>query len=220
MTWIDVSVAIRDGMVRWPDSPPVVVEKTMDMAHGAAATVSKIAIGVHTATHMDAPCHFKVGAEAIDQVPFEAGVGPARVIAIRDPARITVAELEPHAIREGERILFKTANSPRAWRSAGFVEDAVHLTVEAARWLAARRVRTVGIDYLSVGGFAANNAVAVHEPLIAASIAIIEGLDLSDVPPGPCDLICLPIKLAGGDGAPARAFVRPHARGTPWTSTC
>jgi arylformamidase len=211
MSWIDVSVGIRDGMVHWPDNPPIVVEKTMDMAHGAAANVSKIALGVHTATHMDAPCHFEPEAAAIDQLPFEAGVGPARVIAIRDPARITVAELEPHGIGAGERILFKTANSPRAWRSAKFVEDAVHLTVEAARWLAARQVRTIGIDYLSVGGFAANNGAAVHQSLLAAGVAIIEGLDLGDVPAGPCDLICLPIKLVGGDGAPARAFVRPHA---------
>src|SRR5262252_4930226 len=197
MSWIDVSVAIRDGMVHWPHDPPIVVEKTMDMAHGAVANVSKIALGVHTATHMDAPCHFKAGGAAIDQMPFEAAVGPARVIAIRDPERITVKELEPHHISAGERILFKTANSPRAWRSAKFVEDAVHLTVEAAKWLAARKVRAIGIDYLSVGGFAAKNGVAVHEPLLNAGIAIIEGLDLTDVPPGPCDLICLPIKLAG-----------------------
>ena len=90
------------------------------------------------------------------------------MIAIRDPERITVAELEPHGIGAGARVLFKTANSPRAWRSATFVEDAVHLTAEAARWLAARKVRTIGIDYLSVGAFAANNGVAVHEPLLAA----------------------------------------------------
>ena len=210
MNWIDVSVAIRDGMVHWPDNPPVVVEKTMDMAQGAVANVSKIAFGVHTGTHMDAPCHFKAGAASIDQLPFEAGVGPARVIEIRDPRRITVAELEPQAIEAGERILFKTANSTRAWRSAEFVEDAVSLTVEAARWLAAKKVRTIGIDYLSVGSFAANDGVEVHEPLLAAGIAIIEGLDLSNVPAGPCDLMCLPIKLAGGDGAPARAFVQPH----------
>jgi arylformamidase len=210
MSWIDVSVAIRDGMVHWPHDPPIVVEKTMDMAHGAVANVSKVAFGVHSATHMDAPCHFKPGAAAIDQIPFEAGCGPARVIAIGDPQRITVAELEPHEIVAGERLLFKTANSPRAWRSPGFVEDAVYLAVEAARWLAAKKVRTVGIDYLSVGSFAAHNGVAVHEPLLAAGVVIIEGLDLTDVPAGPCDLICLPIKLAGGDGAPARAFVRPH----------
>jgi arylformamidase len=211
MTWIDVSVAIRDGMVHWPDNPPIAVEKTMDMAEGAPANVSKIAFGVHTATHMDAPCHFKQGAAAIDQLPFEAGVGPARVIEIRDPTRITVAELEPYDIGFGERILFKTANSPRAWRAGTFDEHAVYLTAEAARWLVAKGVRTIGIDYLSVGSFAEDNGVDVHEPLATAGVAIIEGLDLTDVPPGPCDLVCLPIKLAGGDGAPARAYVQPRS---------
>jgi arylformamidase len=197
-------------MVHWPDNPPVRVEKTMDMERGDAATVSKISFGVHTATHMDAPVHFKPGTASIDEVAVEAGVGPARVIAIRDPVQITVSELEPYAIAAGERILFKTANSPRAWRANGFAEDAVYISVEAARWLAARKVLTVGIDYLSVGGFAAENGVEVHEPLLAAGITIIEGLDLTDVPAGPCDLMCLPIKIIGGDGAPARAFVRPH----------
>jgi arylformamidase len=210
MTWIDISVAVRDGMVHWPDNPPIVIEKTMDMARGAAANVSRIAMGVHTGTHMDAPNHFTPGAASIDQLPFEAGVGPARVIEIHDPRRIDVAELEPHAIAAGERILFKTANSPRAWRSPAFVEDAVYISVEASRWLAAKKVRTIGIDYLSVGGFAADNGVQVHAPLLAAGVAIIEGLDLTGVPPGPCDLVCLPIKVAGGDGAPARAFVRPR----------
>jgi arylformamidase len=210
MSWIDVSVALRDGMAHWPDNPPIVVERTMDMARGAAANVSKIAIGVHTATHMDAPIHFEPGTASIDQMPFEAGVGPARVLEIRDPKHITVAELEPYAITAGERVLFKTANSPRAWQSSRFVEDAVYLTVDAAHWLAAKRLRTIGIDYLSVGSFAANNGVQVHKPLLGAGIWIIEGLDLTHVPAGPCDLVCLPIKIAGGDGAPARAFVRPR----------
>ncbi|NVB83527.1 MAG: cyclase family protein [Kofleriaceae bacterium] len=210
MSWIDVSVGIRDGMVHWPDNPPVHVEKTMDMAHGDAANVSKISFGVHTGTHMDAPIHFKPGAASIDEVALEAGVGPARVIAIRDPVKIAVAELEPYGIEAGERLLFKTANSPRAWQASAFAENAVYISVEAARWLAARKVRTVGIDYLSVGGFAAENGVQVHEPMLDAGITIIEGLDLTDAPAGPCDLICLPIKIIGCDGAPARAFVRPR----------
>jgi arylformamidase len=210
MTWLDISVAIRDGMVHWPDNPPVAVERTMDMERGATANVSRLAFGVHTATHMDAPFHFTPGAATIDQMPFDAGVGPARVLEIRDPTHITVAELEPHAIAAGERLLFKTANSPRAWQTDTFVQDAVHLSVEAARWLAARRVRIIGVDYLSVGGYAAGNGVEVHRALLDAGIWIIEGLDLTQVPAGPCELVCLPIKIAGGDGAPARAFVRPE----------
>jgi arylformamidase len=209
MNWIDISVAIRDGMVHWPDNPPIVVERTMDMERGAKANASMVSLGVHTATHVDAPAHFTPGAATIDQMPFDAGVGPARVLEIRDPTHITVAELELHAIAADERLLFKTANSPRAWQSPTFVQDAVHMSVEAARWLAARRVRTIGIDYLSVGGYAAGNGVEVHRALLDAGIWIIEGLDLTRVPAGPCELVCLPIKIAGGDGAPARAFVRP-----------
>jgi arylformamidase len=209
MSWIDISVAIRDGMVHWPDNPPVVVARTMDIEHGAKANVSQLSLGVHTATHIDAPFHFRSGAATIDQMPFDAGVGPARVIEIRDPTHITVAELDSQAIAAGERLLFKTANSPRAWQSPTFAQDAVHMSVEAARWLAARRVRTIGIDYLSVGGYAAGNGVEVHRALLDAGIWIIEGLDLTRAPSGPCELVCLPIKIGGGDGAPARAYLRP-----------
>jgi arylformamidase len=212
-SWIDVSVTLADGMAHWPDNPPVVVERTQDMACGAAANVSRLSCGVHTGTHMDAPIHFIAGATAIDQMPLDATVGPARVIEIVDPEAVRVAELQAHDIRAGERILLRTRNSPTAWKSAAFVEDFVYLTTEAAEWLAARGVRTVGVDYLSVGGYRAGNGVAVHHALLAAGVWIIEGLDLSGVPPGPCDLICLPLKILGGDGAPARAIVRP--RSTP-----
>ena len=137
----------------------------MDMAHGADANVSRIALGVHTATHIDAPVHFEPGTASIDQLPFEAGVGPARVleIAIRTHHG---RELEPHAITAGERLLFKTANSPAAWRSPRFVEDAVHLTVDARGGSRRSACERSGYDYLSVGGFAADNGVPVHTPLV------------------------------------------------------
>lgn len=207
--WIDVSVAIRDGMVHWPDNPPIVVERVQDMARGDAANVSKLSLGVHTGTHVDAPVHFDPNGVGVDAIPLSALCGPARVIAIADPREITVAELDAAQITAGERVLFRTHNSPHAWRAPRFVEDAVHLTIDAARWLAARAVMTVGIDYLSVGGFAARNGEAVHHALLDARIWIIEGLDLTHVPPGACELMCLPLRLAGADGAPARAFVRP-----------
>jgi arylformamidase len=206
--YIDISVAIRDGMPHWPDNPPIVVERVLDLAHGDVATVSKISLGVHTATHMDAPSHFLAGQPGIDQMPFDATIGPARVIRIRDPQLVRVRELEKHDIERGERILLRTQNSPRVWQSDAFVEDFVHLSVEAAQWLGERGVRTLGVDYLSVGGFLDDSGEAVHHALLAAGIWIIEGLDLSRVPPGPCELICLPLKLLDGDGAPCRAIVR------------
>lgn len=210
--WIDVSVAIRDGMVHWPTNPPIEVERVMDLAHGARANVSRLSLGVHTATHVDAPVHFRADGEGADAIPLDALIGRARVIEIRDPVHVTVAELEAANVVAGERILLKTRNSPGAWaRSPEFVPDAVHLSTEAAQWLAATRVLTVGIDYLSVGGFTVRNGVPVHHALIDGGVWIIEGLDLTHAPAGPCELICLPIKLAGSDGAPARAILRPCA---------
>jgi arylformamidase len=212
--WIDVSVAIRDGMVHWPDNPPIHVERMLDIEHGDAANVSKISLGVHTGTHVDAPVHFDDSALGVDSIPLDALCGPARIIAITDPREVTVRELEAAKVAHGERILLKTRNSPTAWLQKHFVEDAVHISTKAAQWLAAKRVRTIGIDYLSVGGFAANNGVDVHKALIGAGVWIIEGLDLTHVPAGPCELMCLPIKIAGADGAPARAIVRMLPGGT------
>lgn len=207
--WIDISVPIRSGMPHWPDNPPIVVEKTMDMDHGGAANVSKLSLGVHTGTHVDAPVHFSPNGKGIDEIPIEALVGVARVVEISGDA-VTIAQLEAASIAKGERILLKTRNSPAAWQRDDFVKDAVALTAESAKWLAECGVMTLGIDYLSVGSYAADNGEPVHHALIDAGIIIIEGLDLTEVPAGPCDLICLPIKIKGADGAPARAIVRPH----------
>lgn len=211
MSWIDISVPIRDGMVHWPNNPGVQLERIADLATGASSNVSRLSLGVHTGTHVDAPVHFFASGGGVDAIPIDALVGTARVLAITDPIHVTVEELEAANVQPDERILFKTRNSPAAWRSETFVEDAVHISVEAALWLADRRVKTIGIDYLSVGGRAAKNGRAVHHALMGAGIWIIEGLDLTDAPSGPCDLVCLPLKLVGCDGAPARAILRPSA---------
>ena len=212
--FIDVSVSIRDGMPHWPENPAIRVERVLDLEHGDVATVSKISLGVHTGTHMDAPSHFLRGTPGIDEMPFDATIGRARVIQIRDPKLVQVRELEKAEIRRGERILLRTRNSPGAWEADHFVEDFVHLSTEAAQWLAQRGIMTLGVDYLSVGGFLDDTGESVHHALLGAGIWIIEGLNLSSVPAGPCDLICLPLKLFGADGAPARAIVRPLRRTT------
>jgi arylformamidase len=213
--WIDVSVAIRDGMVHWPTDAPIEVVRTAEIKQGAICNVTKISMGVHSGTHVDAPVHFKLRGKGVDELPLDAFVGPARVIAIEHPNFVAVDELARAKVKPDERILLKTRNSPRAWKqSPRFVEDAVYLTAEAARWLATRKVKTIAIDYLSLAGYRANNAIEVHRALIDAGVAIIEGVDLSRVPPGPCDLICLPIKIAGSDGAPARVVIHPRHRRT------
>jgi arylformamidase len=164
-------------------------------------------MGVHTGTHMDAPRHFIQDAPTIDEMPLDATVGPARVIQIQDRTCIRREELERHELVADERILFKTANSDHLWNKDEFDEDFIFVERGAAEYLAECGVRTVGVDYLSVGGFK-QDAVETHAALLGAGIWVIEGLDLSGVEPGMYDLICLPLKMMGSDGSPARAILR------------
>jgi arylformamidase len=206
--WIDVSVRVRTGMPHWPDNPPIVLERVMDLGRGDPCNVSHLAMGVHSGTHMDGPVHFIHEGPGLDDMPLSATMGEARVIEIEDPKEITAEELARHGIRAGERILFRTSNSIRCWQAPSFVEDFVYISEQGARYLAETGVRTVGVDYLSVGGYHADGAL-IHRILLEAGIWIIEGLDLSPVTGGRYEMICLPVKLHGSDGAPARAILKP-----------
>ncbi|HLH63328.1 MAG TPA: cyclase family protein [Ktedonobacteraceae bacterium] len=206
--WIDVSVPLHSGMVHWPDNPPVSIERVLDMSRGDAANVSKLSMGAHTGTHMDAPVHFFPDGKGIDTMPITAVIGQARVIEIADPESIKPDELRARQIQAGERVLFKTRNSSRCWQVDEFVKEFVYISAEAAQYLAEQKIQAVGVDYLSVGGFFKDGA-ATHHALLGAGIWIIEGLNLTNVQPGLVELICLPIKIVGSDGAPARAILRP-----------
>lgn len=206
--WIDISVPIRNAMVHWPGDPPVLIERVRIIENGDAANVSAISMGTHTATHIDAPRHFIRDGKGIADMPLDMTVGRVRVIEVYDTDSIKPEELIRHRIRVGERILFKTRNSSRVWRTDAFIKDFVFISKEAASFLVERGVRVVGIDYLSVGGYKRDSS-ETHQILLGAGIWIIEGLDLSHVKPGRYYLICLPISLDQGDGAPARAILRP-----------
>ncbi len=203
----DVSVAIRDGMVRWPGDPAPKVEQVMWMDRGDMCNVTRLNISVHTATHMDAPRHFVKSGVGIEQADLDALIGPARVVEIHDRLAIRRAELEKLEPKAGERILFKTRNSNVAWAQEEFHEDFVYIADEGAKYLVERGVRTVGVDYLSIGGFK-HDTVETHVTILGAGIAVIEGLNLKDVEPGEYELICLPLKIDGSDGAPARVVLR------------
>ena len=209
--WIDVSVPLKTGMVHWPGDPAAFIEPVRHLDRGDSSTVSSLQMGVHTGTHMDAPAHFVRGGATIDALPLDAVVGRARVIDIRARGAIRPAHLLGHRIRAGERLLFKTRNSTRCWGTDEFVTDFVHIGADAARWRVARRVRVVGVDYLSVGGYKTDGR-ETHLALLGAGIWVIEGLNLRGVRPGPVDLICLPLQLIGAEGAPARALVRLRGR--------
>lgn len=195
MEIFDVSVPVRPGMVTYPGDPTVTLERVSAIADGAVANISRLAFGVHTGTHVDAPIHFIDGAPGTDQLPLDALVGPARVIeAVRlDGNSLAGAEL-------AERVLFKTSNS-ELWSRDEFAHDFVSLTEDGARLLVDRGVRVVGIDYLSIGDEGA------HHVLLEAGVVAIEGLDLRGVDPGDYQLVCAPLKLVGSDGAPARVFL-------------
>lgn len=207
--WIDISVPLRNGMVVWPGDRPTRIERVSAIARGDTSNVSAMSLGLHAGTHIDAPLHFLDGQASVGEMPPGALVGPARVVAIRDLRAIRVRELEPLGIRRGERLLFHTRNSQRCWRATEFCTDYVHVSREAAVYLAARGVAVVGIDYLSIGA-PNDDGREVHRILLGAGIWIIEGLDLSAAPAGRCELVCLPLKVPGADGAVARAILRPQ----------
>jgi arylformamidase len=199
-------------MVHWPGDPPVAIERIKDMEHGDTANLSVISMGAHSGTHVDAPVHFIRQGIGVDRMPLDTMVGRARVVEIKDTESIKPDELLRHRIRRGERILFKTRNSPRVWQTDEFIEDFVFISDDAARFLVERGVRMVGVDYLSVGSFKHGGSY-VHKTLLGGGVWVIEGLDLSHVNSGKYDLICLPLRLVQGDGAPARAIVRPVLSG-------
>lgn len=204
--FVDVSVPIRSNMVHWPGNPAVELVQTESMARGDACTVSRLSLGVHTGTHVDAPAHFIPGGAGVDGLALDALVGPARVIQIRDPRAASAEELALHDLARGERVLLKTANSPRCWTSPDFVRDYVALSVSGARLLVARGVKTVGIDYLSIASV--DSGAEVHRILLGAGICVVEGLNLTHAPAGRCELFCFPLLLSGADGAPARVMLR------------
>jgi arylformamidase len=206
--WIDISVGITNRMPHWPGDPAPRVRRVADMSRGDVCNVTAIDMPAHTGTHMDAPLHFVAGGAPIDTMPLDATVGEARLIAIENEEVITPAELAAHHIQRGERLLFKTVNSDRCWQRECFLKHFVHLSADASRYLVNCGVRTVGVDYLSIGAYQ-GDGVETHQILLGGGVWAIEGLDLAGVPPGRYELICLPLKLVGADGAPARAIVRP-----------
>ncbi len=207
--WIDVSVPLHTGMVHWPGDPEPTFERISEIEQGAEVDVTLCRMTAHTGTHMDAPCHFLRGKCGIDQFPLEVGIGVARVISVPAESRVIGrAELEGKGIRRGERILMKTRNSSKRWDNLDFQPDFVAINRSGAEFLAETGVVLIGVDYLSVGLFAGDGA-ETHKILLEAGIWIVEGLNLMAVTDGDYELVCLPLRIEGADGSPARVVLRP-----------
>jgi arylformamidase len=209
----DISVAITPAATPvYPGDPNIELVEWAALARGDAANVTCLRLGAHTATHVDAPAHFIAGAARVLDMPLDVLLGPAHVVAVGDDVRaIDAGHVAAYVPAEATRVLFKTRNSA-FWTQASppeFRTDFTYLAADGARALVERGVRLVGIDYLSVERFKSDN-FETHTTLLARGVVIVEGLDLSSVPAGRYELICLPLKLAGtlGDGAPARAVLR------------
>jgi arylformamidase len=212
--WIDVSVPLTTGMAHWPGDAGPSFQRIAEIGYNSDANVTLCRMTAHTGTHMDAPNHFLRDAKGIDEFPLEAGVGPARVIAIPSDVRaIGAAHLEHQRIQPGERLLFKTRNSDRRWDNREFYTDFTALDASAAAFLKQSGIALVGVDYLSVGLYEGDGP-ETHRILLGAGIWIVEGLNLAGIAAGLYDMVCLPLRIQGCDGSPARVALRP-ARTTP-----
>jgi len=207
--WIDVSATISEGMVHWPGDPATSIQKIESIGvDGAEANVTSISCSAHVGTHIDAPLHFIAAGQDVAAVDLSALIGLARVFHITNTREIALADIQHLGIAAGDRVLFRTKNSDTDWEEQPFNRGYVYLSLEAAKYLAEKKVRCIGIDYLSIGGDDEN--VAVHQLLLGLSIIIIEGLKLRDIMPGQYEMVCLPLKIKGSDGGPARVILRKH----------
>jgi arylformamidase len=215
--WKDITLALNNELPMMPgdlssDGPvkDPTFNRFFDVNKGDGVTMTRIEMNTHDGTHIDAPLHFIKRGQTIDNMPLDTTVGVTRIIEIKDGESIKVAELEPYDIQPGERIIFKTKNSPHVYDKRREPGNYIYITTETARYLADRKVRMIGIDYLTIGdNKQPQNMKETHDVLLGAEVYVIEGLNLDGVAPGDYELVCLPLKLEKGDACPCRALLRP-----------
>jgi arylformamidase len=208
MRILDISLPVSPSLPVWPGDPAIVLEQISSIESGAEYNLTKLNSSVHIGTHVDAPLHFLDDGRSVDQLPLDVLTGLCYVVQLPDGVDAITAEvLDGIPLAEGTtRILFGTRNS-HGWASGEteFQADFVAITEDGAEWLVAHGVQLVGVDYLSAAPY--EDTVPTHRVLLQANIIVIEGLNLSQVPRGFYDLYCLPLKLVGVEGAPARAIL-------------
>jgi arylformamidase len=204
----DLTLTIRNEMAVWPGDPQVHLERISKIEDGKNANVSRVDFSVHTGTHIDAPVHFIPGAKSVETLPLDVLIGPTQVVQLPDRVNlITAGEIDQAGILPGViRVLFKTRNT-LYWQAENtpFQNGFVAVSADGAEALVRMGIRLVGIDYLSIAPF--KNSRPTHEVLLRNEMVIVEGLNLSQVQPGMYTLICLPLKIGGSDGAPARVVL-------------
>jgi arylformamidase len=206
--WRDISLPLDSELPTWPDSPGVRCTSRLSIERGDDANVTQLSMDVHSGTHVDAPRHFIDAGRTMDELGLDPFVGPAVVLDTGSAEEIDAAILAAAAIPRGtRRLLLKTVNSGQPTRGA-FREDYAALTLDGAEWLVEScELTLIGIDYLSIQRY--TEPPDVHRTLLDSGLAILEGLHLTDIAPGAYELVCLPLRLVGVEGAPARAILMP-----------
>jgi arylformamidase len=202
----DISLSLSAETVRWVTAQPFELIERKRMSRGDPNNSSTIHASVHSGTHVDAPRHFVPDGAAIDSLSLDIFIGPARVCELDVASQITATDVAKLNLAGEKRVLFKTRNSTDLLHKTDYDPSFVAFSVDGAKALVDLGVRLVGLDYLSVAH--ADEQVPVHRAFLDHGLALLEGVDLSVVPPGRYELICLPIKIAGSDGAPCRAVLR------------
>jgi arylformamidase len=202
----DISVPVETGGLVYPGNPGIQIELDSAIAAGASANVSRITFGSHTGTHVDAPRHFFDDGAPVDTLSLDVLMGPALLIAVEpDLMAVSSEQLKQHDLTHVTRVLIRTRNSGFI-REREFRKNFTYLAPDGAQYLVDNGVKLVGVDYLSVEQFHSGHH-RTHRTLLEHGVVIIEGLDLSEPPPGVYELRCLPLRLTGLDGAPARAVL-------------
>lgn len=205
---IDITVPLTTGMPIWPGCDGIRMTPTKRMDKGDPVNVSRLDCDLHTGTHVDAPMHFLQNGTTVEKLSLDVLIGPCHVAHLPEAADITADNLTNLNLPAGvERLLLRTRNS-QLWaaKTTEFRKDFVALTHDAAQWIVDKGIRLIGVDYLSVQRYRDN--ALTHQILLGADVIALEGLNLSGVKPGLYELICLPLKLVGAEGAPARAVLR------------
>ena len=206
MKLIDVSVPLDANLPTYPGNTPFSLEAVKRIGKGDSSNVSGLHLSAHAGTHVDAPRHYFDTGLGADALPLEMLVGRARVVELTSRKSIGADELAGVDVSEDLRLLIKTQNS-RLWGSPDFHRDYVGVTESGARYLIEHGIKVVGVDYLSVEEFKKPGAPA-HHVLLGGGTIVIEGLNLRDVEPGVYEMLCLPLRVVGADGAPARVVLR------------
>jgi len=206
MKLIDVSVSIDSNLANYPGNTPFTLEAIKRLERGDSSNVSTLHLSAHAGTHVDAPRHFFDDGGGVEALPLEMLCGRTRVIELTTRRSVTAEDLAPFDLSEDVRLLLKTHNS-RLWGTPEFHTDFIGVTEGGARFLVDRGVKVLGVDYLSVEQYKTPGAPA-HHVLLGGGTIVIEGLNLRDVDPGIYEMFCLPLRIVGADGAPARVILR------------